>query len=180
MGLRGLSLEMFYQLNSHDALKKRWWLIRSDSQKDKDTQVTDTDKDKVVPKPNVFYIFEKQGVLGYQIWHFLQKFPQHFSTKLSTEHFPPKPIFHLSILCLDSHGPPPGSGGNKTFYHWYFHVLLLFAKYLPILMVWSPWPSSGWSRQSPGASPPSLGSQSGRPPGVSVSSASVILVLKLW
>ena len=59
---------------------------RSDSKKDKDTQVTDTDKDKVVPKPNVFYIFEKQGVLGYQIWHFLQKFPQHFSTKTN---FPP-------------------------------------------------------------------------------------------
>ena len=60
---------------------------------------TDTDKYKyrVLPRPNVCYIFEKHEVQGYQIWHFLPNFPP----KTFRQNFPPKKystkIFHQTF-----------------------------------------------------------------------------------
>ena len=79
-------------------------------QKDKDTH-TDKGKYKVLPRPNACYIFEKQRVQGYQIWHFLPIFPLNFPTiifrqtfsakkfhqEFSTKHCPPKLIPHLYL-----------------------------------------------------------------------------------
>ena len=55
-----------------------WWqwprrrLTKRQIQRQRHTY-TDKDKYKVLPRPNVCYIFEKQGVKGYQIGYFLQK-----------------------------------------------------------------------------------------------------------
>ena len=53
-----------------------------DIQKGKYKDKEDTDKYKVLPRSNVYYIFEKQGIQLYQIWHFLKKFCQKMSTKV--------------------------------------------------------------------------------------------------
>ena len=85
-----------------------WWMVMTMTEtktyKKTNTKTkaqTQTQKKyKVLPRPNVCYIFEKQG---YQKLHFLPKFStQNFPTKFSTEHFSPKKIsqtnFHNNIL----------------------------------------------------------------------------------
>ena len=58
---------------------------------------TDKDKYKVFPRVNVCYIFERQRVQWYQIWHFLQKFPPkifHFNFLFPKKLFHQKKNFH--------------------------------------------------------------------------------------
>ena len=74
--------------------------LQKDKYKDKDTQ-TNTKYFKDPMHCNVCYIFEKQGVQEYQIWHFIPKFSPNLFHKINFNNnflqtFPTKTNFHLS------------------------------------------------------------------------------------